>query len=107
IARDECADLMANRTQHDLNPSFENLWRSVTSFIYDPKGEVIFEVGAGGGNINSDSRMGNYDGPNVSNTSRYGAGGGGIVILPNSYYAFDYVDTRRDVTITHYQVTSP
>jgi starch-binding outer membrane protein, SusD/RagB family len=108
IARDECAELMlaANRTQHDLNPSFENIWRSVTSFVYDPKGEIIFEVGAGGGNGNSDSRMGNYDGPNVSNTSRYGAGGGGIIILPNYYYAFDSVDTRRDVTITHYQVTS-
>ena len=106
IARDECADLMANRNQHDLNPSFENVWRSVTSFIYDPKGEVIFEVGAGGGNGNSDSRMGNYDGPNLANTSRYGAGGGGIVILPNYFYAFDSVDTRRDVTITHYAVTS-
>jgi hypothetical protein len=106
IARDECADLMANRTQHDLNPSFENIWKSVTSFVYDPKGEVLFEVGAGGGNSNSDSRMGNYDGPNLNNASRYGAGGGGIQILPNYYYSFDSVDTRRDVTITHYQVTS-
>lgn len=106
IARDECTELMANRTQHDLNPSFENIWRSVTSFIYDPKGEIIFEVGAGGGNSNSDSRMGNYDGPNLNNASRYGAGGGGIVMLPNYFYAFDSVDTRRDVTITHYQVTS-
>ena len=104
IARDECAELMANRTQHDLNPSFENIWRNVTSFIYDPKGEILFEVGAGGGNGNSDSRMGNYDGPNLSNASRYGAGGGGIIILPNYYYAFDSVDTRRDVTITHYAV---
>ncbi|MBL7741895.1 MAG: RagB/SusD family nutrient uptake outer membrane protein [Chitinophagaceae bacterium] len=106
IARDECAELMNNRTQHDLNPSYENIWRSVTSFIYDPKGEIIFEVGAGGGNSNSDSRMGNYDGPNLSNASRYGAGGGGIVMLPNYFYAFDSVDTRRDVTLTHYQVTS-
>ena len=38
--------------------------------------------------------------------SRYGAGGGGIVMLPNYFYAFDSVDTRRDVTLTHYQVTS-
>ncbi len=63
-------------------------------------------MGAGGGNGNSDSRMGNYDGPNLSNASRYGAGGGGIVMLPNYFYSFDSVDTRRDVTITHYQVTS-
>jgi starch-binding outer membrane protein, SusD/RagB family len=106
IARDECADLMANRNQHTLNPNYESVWRNVTSFIYDPQGEILFEIGAGGGNGNSDSRMGNYDGPNLSNASRYGAGGGGIVILPNYFYAFDSVDTRRDVTITHYQVTS-
>jgi hypothetical protein len=106
IARDECADLMANRNQHTLNPNFEDVWRKVTSFTYDPQGEIIFEVGAGGGNSNSDSRMGNYDGPNLNNASRYGAGGGGIIMLPNYFYAFDSVDTRRDVTITHYQVNS-
>jgi len=106
IAKDESEALMARRDQHTLNPSYEDVWRKVTSFVYDPSGEIIFEVGAGGGNGNSDSRMGNYDGPNLSNASRFGAGGGGIVILPNYYYAFDSVDTRRDVTITHYQVTS-
>lgn len=106
IAKTECEELMARRDQHDLNPNYENIWRSVTSFIYDPFGEIMFEVGAGGGNGNSDSRMGNYDGPNLSNASRYGAGGGGIVMLPNFFYAFDSVDTRRDITITHYQVTS-
>ncbi len=106
IARDECKEIMDRRDQHDLNPSFVDIWRKVTAFTYDPKGEIIFEVGAGGGNGNSDSRMGNYDGPRLSNASRYGAGGGGIVMLPNYFYAFDSVDTRRDVTITHYQVTN-
>ena len=97
---------MANRNQHTLNPNYENIWRNVTSFIYDPQSEILFEVGAGGGNSNSDSRMGNYDGPNLSNASRYGAGGGGIQMLPNYFYAFDSVDTRRDVTITHYAVAT-
>ena len=106
IAMEECADLMANRNQHTLNPNYENVWKSVTSFVYDPQGEIIFEVGAGGGNGNSDSRMGNYDGPTLNNASRYGAGGGGLQMLPNYFYAFDSVDTRRDVTVTHYQVTT-
>lgn len=106
IAKDECEALMARRDQHTLNPNYENIWRNVTSFIYDPQAEIIWEVGAGGGNGNSDSRMGNYDGPNLSNASRYGAGGGGIIMLPNYFYAFDSVDTRRDVTVTHYQVTN-
>jgi starch-binding outer membrane protein, SusD/RagB family len=106
ITKKECEELMARRDQHTLNPSYEDVWRKVTSFIYDPQGEILFEVGAGGGNGNSDSRMGNYDGPNLSNASRYGAGGGGIIMLPNYFYAFDSVDTRRDVTVTWYQVTS-
>lgn len=106
IAKQECEELMANRAQHTLNPNYEDIWRKVTSFVYDPQGEILFEVGAGGGNGNSDSRMGNYDGPNLSNASRYGAGGGGIVMLPNYFYAFDSVDTRRDVTVTHYAVNS-
>jgi starch-binding outer membrane protein, SusD/RagB family len=106
IAKKECEELMARRDQHTLNPNFEDVWKKVTSFVYDPQGEIIFEIGAGGGNGNSDSRMGNYDGPNLANTTRYGAGGGGIQILPNYFYAFDSVDTRRDVTITHYQVTA-
>lgn len=105
IAEKECEELMARRDQHTLNPNFENIWRNVTSFTYDPQGEILFEIGAGGGNSNSDSRMGNYDGPNLNNASRYGAGGGGIVMLPNYFYAFDSVDTRRDVTVTWYQVT--
>ncbi|GAA4321545.1 RagB/SusD family nutrient uptake outer membrane protein [Flaviaesturariibacter amylovorans] len=104
IARDECAELMANRTQHNLNPSFESVWRNVTSFTYD--NEILFEVGAGGGNSNSDSRMGNYDGPSLNAASRYGAGGGGIFMLPNFFYAFDSADARRDVTVTTYAVAN-
>ncbi len=106
IAKTECEELLARRDQHTLNPNYENVWRSVTSFTYDPQGELMFEVGAGGGNGNSDSRMGNYDGPNLNNASKFGAGGGGVQILPNYFYAFDSVDTRRDVTITSYQVTN-
>ena len=106
IAKKECEELMARRDQHTLNPNYENIWRNVTSFTYDPQGELMFEIGAGGGNSNSDSRMGNYDGPNLSNASRYGAGGGGIIMLPNYFYAFDSVDTRRDVTVTHYAVAT-
>lgn len=105
-AKQECADIMLNRNQHTLNPNYESVWRNVTSFVYDPQGEILFEVGAGGGNSNSDSRMGNYDGPNLNNASRYGAGGGGILMLPNYFYAFDSVDTRRDVTITHFAVNT-
>ena len=106
IARDECADLLAKRGEHTLNPNFEDVWRKLTSFVYDPFGEIIFEVGAGGSNSNSDSRMGNYNGPSVNAASRFGTGGGGLLALPNYFYAFDSTDTRRDVTVTTYAIAA-
>jgi hypothetical protein len=104
IARDECAALMARRDQHTLNPDFENIWRNVTSFKYDPFGEILFEVGAGGGNSNSDSRQGNYSGVRTADGSRFGPGGGGVIVLPTYFYAFDSIDTRREVTVGTYRV---
>ena len=107
IARDECAELMANRTQHTLVPIFPDIWKKyICAFTYDPQGELIFEVGAGGANSNSDSRMGNYNGINCNVSSRYGQGGGSIQPLPNYFYAFDTLDTRRDITIGPYQVNA-
>jgi hypothetical protein len=106
IARDECAALIARRDQHTLNPNFENIWRNVASFTYDPFGEIIFEVGAGGGNSNSDSRMGQYSGTSVNSASRYGGGGGGILMLPIYFYAFDSIDTRREVTVPVYSINA-
>ena len=104
IARSECAELMARRDQHSLNPNFENVWRSLTSLTKDPFGEILFEVGAGGGNSNSDSRHGNYSGTRVDGASRFGPGAAGIQALPHYYYAFDSVDTRAAVTIGLYRI---
>jgi hypothetical protein len=104
IAKDECAELMQRRDQHTLNPDFENVWRNVTSLTYDPFGEILFEVGAGGGNANSDSRHGNYSGTRVDGASRYGPGNAGITALPTYFYAFDSVDTRRTPTIGLYRI---
>lgn len=106
IARKETSELMQRRDQHTLNPDFENIWRNVTSFTYDPFGEILFEVGAGGGNSNSDSRQGNYNGISTNSASRYGPGGGGVLMLPIYFYAFDSVDTRLNVTVGTYQVNA-
>src|SRR2546421_12006040 len=106
IARDECADLMANRSQHTLNPNFTSIWKTLSSFQYDPYGEILFETGAGGGNSTSDSRMGNYDGVRTDALSRYGPGGGGINALSIYYYAFDSIDTRMESTFGTYSVAA-
>jgi hypothetical protein len=105
IARTECVELMANRNQHTLNPSFEDIWHKyVCGLTQDPSAEIIFEAGAGGGSSLSDSRMGQYNGPVLSSDSRYGQGGGGINCLPNLFYAFDSTDRRRDVSVVLYRV---
>ncbi len=105
MARTECAELMANRNQHTLNPSFEDIWHKyVCGLLPDPYGEIIFEAGAGGGNSNADSRMGQYNGVVLSGDCRYGQGGGGIYCLPNLFYAFDSTDKRRDVSVTFYRI---
>jgi len=105
IARQECADLMARRDQHTLNPNFQDIWRRfLSSFQLDPFGEIIFEVGAGGGNSNSDSRMANYNGPRTDANSRVGTGGGGLQVVPTLFYSYDSTDVRRDVSVTFYAI---
>ncbi|MEJ6980912.1 RagB/SusD family nutrient uptake outer membrane protein [Pedobacter sp. P351] len=107
IARDECAELIARRDQHTLNATFEDVWkRYVAAFTPDPAYEIMFEVGAGGGNANSDSRMGQYNGPSINGSSRYGGGGGGVLALPNYFYAFSPLDTRRDVSVPTYAINA-
>ena len=50
--------------------------------------------------------MGNYNGISCNASSRYGQGGGSVQPLPNYFYAFDTLDTRRDITIGPYQVNA-
>jgi len=107
IARDECADLMARRDEHTLDPVFGDIWHKyLCGFQYDPWGEILFEVGAGGGNSNSDSKMGNYGSTVTATNSRYGSGIGGIAVNPQYYYDFDSLDTRRDITVSWYSVNA-
>jgi hypothetical protein len=107
IARDECADLIARRDQHTLNASFEDVWKTYVSGLKpDPAGEIIFEAASGGGNSNSDGRQGVNDGPSTNASSRVGQGLGAITMVPSYFYAFDSADTRRDVSITTYQINA-
>ncbi|MDX2048823.1 MAG: RagB/SusD family nutrient uptake outer membrane protein [Chitinophagaceae bacterium] len=109
IAKKECEELMARRDQHTLHANFQEFWvqHSDVSSSKNPSGEILFEIGAGGGNGTTDSRLGDYDGPVVNVNTRYSRGSGAIKILPTYFYAFDSVDTRRDVTITYYSIPAP
>ena len=98
IANSECADLIANRNQHTLEPTFQGLFQNyIDAHKLDPTYEVMFEVAMGGGSGAADSKLGYYDGPRVNNK-----GNSSITATPTYFYAFDPNDLRRDVTIAPY-----
>ncbi|WP_343673727.1 RagB/SusD family nutrient uptake outer membrane protein [Chitinophaga sp.] len=106
IAYDECADIMAHPEQHSLNPVYENVFKTLhTATRLDDAHELIFEIGAYGGNASTDSKLGYYNGLKHNTSSRFGGGGGGINVLPTYFYEFDSIgDCRRDVTINLFEI---
>lgn len=106
IAYDECNDVMARRDQHDLNPVYENIFKSLHSATRsDPTNELMFELGAYGAGARTDSKLGYYNGIRINSSSRFGGGGGGELAIPSYFYDFDqFGDGRRDVTIACYEI---
>ncbi|MEH6405681.1 MAG: RagB/SusD family nutrient uptake outer membrane protein [Leeuwenhoekiella sp.] len=103
IAFDECKAIMAQRGEHDLNPDYEDIFRSIHESRADNTNEIMFEVGAFGGNSKTDSKLGYYNGLRHDRASQWN-GGGGINAIPTYFYEFGRNDVRRDVTITFFQV---
>ncbi|HEY0067361.1 MAG TPA: RagB/SusD family nutrient uptake outer membrane protein [Flavisolibacter sp.] len=105
IARKECLDIM-DSGEHGLNPSFENLFRTIhNSSRQDPTNEWIFEAGAYGGNARTDSKLGYGNGIRINANSKYGTANGGVVAIPTYFYEFDSIgDSRRDVTLAWFEV---
>lgn len=105
IALEECKDIIESG-QHGLNPSFENLFKTLhTGSRMDPTNEWIFEVGAFGGNSKTDSKLGYANGIRINAASRYGTANGGVVAIPTYFYEFDSIgDSRRDVTLAYFEV---
>lgn len=100
IARDECREIITSG-KHALNPSFESVFKDyMDSHKIEVNGEVLFEVALAGGLGTTDSRLAD-SGPAVGVSSN-----GAIKLVPTYYYAFDSVDTRKDVTAADYAVTT-
>jgi starch-binding outer membrane protein, SusD/RagB family len=105
IALDECRDIIESG-QHGLNPSYENLFRTLhNSNRQDPRFEWIFEAGAYGGNARTDSKLGYANGIRINSNSSYGSANGGVVAVATYFYEFDSIgDSRRDVTLAYFEV---
>lgn len=106
IALDECKEIVANTAQHSLNPVFENVFKTLHGTRIDNEHELMFEVAAFGGNANTDSKLGYYNGIRFNSSSSYGQGGGGLNAIPTYFYDFDRRDLRRDVTIGVFEINA-
>jgi len=107
IAFDECLDIMNNRSEHSLNPSYENVFKTLHGTRLDDAHELMFEVAAFGSNATTDSKLGYYNGIRFNAASTYGTGGGGMNAIPTYFYDFDVTkDCRRDVTIGVFEITA-
>ncbi|PQA97825.1 RagB/SusD family nutrient uptake outer membrane protein [Chryseobacterium shigense] len=103
IAYDECRDII-NSGEHKLNPSYEGLFRSLHTNSQDATNEVIFAIGAFGGNSRTDSKIGYYNGLRHDDTDWKSAGG--ISAIPTYFYEFSKFDLRRDVNIAIFRVST-
>ena len=108
IAKDETNEII-NSGQHNLNPSFKDLWKNQVGSraVNDPHGELMFQATGIGRTATADTKMGYYNGPTVVNlaTQTGATGNSGVLVLPTYFYLFDSMDARRDVTCAAYSDT--
>ncbi|UKT64938.1 RagB/SusD family nutrient uptake outer membrane protein [Pedobacter mucosus] len=109
IARDECAEIMQRTDIHNLNPSFESVFRdALLGHRIEPNGEVLFEVAMAGNDADSDSKNGSYNSVPIGNgtTSIVYFGNYRNRMLPTLFYAYSQFDKRRDVSIAPFSVVN-
>ncbi|APA00313.1 RagB/SusD family nutrient uptake outer membrane protein [Flavobacterium commune] len=101
IAAQQTAEILGSSAHpHALDPSYENIWKTVCSLQQNTYNENLFEVAFGLGN-NGD--IGSLMGYEVAGNTKYGSRGfGGSYVASQAYYfySFDRDDLRRDVTLT-------
>ncbi len=105
IARQECQEIIESG-QHRLNPSFENIWKTICAYGMDLSyKEVFFEFAFGKFDV---GYMGtNYYGmSHNTNDPKYGRASSTIKSSFVYYYSFDPADARRDVSIEVYNYGS-
>jgi hypothetical protein len=105
IARQECQELMAQRSEHTLNPKFDEVFKSINELRYESSNEIMFQVGMATATANAGSKLGYYNGPRLQNANgTFGSTQGAITVAPPYFYAFDSTDTRLPITITWYTI---
>lgn len=100
MAHDECAEIIANPSQHSLLPSYKGLFKDylLAHNTNDPAGEFMMVASMAFGS-NSDSKLGIQTGTRIN-----GTGGLSVAVLPTYFYMFDSTDIRRDITCVPYEI---
>ena len=107
IAVQQTAEILGSSDHpHTLDPSYENIWKSVCGLQQNASNENLFEVAFGLGNNGDIGSLMGYD---VSGNTKYGTngfGGGYVTSQAYYFYSFDPQDLRRDVTLSWTRYTS-
>ena len=101
IANQECLEIMQS-SQHQLTPSFANIFKLLGSYAQNTAKENLFEVAFG--RLYS-GRYGYTIGMTFSyspNDPKYGRAVVAINTSPYYYYSFDPLDTRRNASVELY-----
>lgn len=104
IAYDECKDIIT-KGDHGINASFEAVFRALHDNTEDAAHEVIYAVGAFGGNAATDSKIGYYNGMRHDDASNWKSSGG-INAIPTYFYEFGKFDIRRDISVASMQINA-
>ena len=101
IASQQTAEILGNTANpHQLDPDYENIWKSVCGAKQNPFNENLFEVAFGLGNSGD---IGSLMGYEVAGGSKYGSRGfGGTYVGSHAYYFYSFTpeDKRRDVSLS-------
>lgn len=101
IASQQTAEILGSAAHpHQLDPDYENIWKSVCGAKQNPFNENLFEVAFGLGNSGD---IGSLMGYEVASASKYGSRGfGGTYVGSHAYYFYSFTpeDKRRDVTLS-------
>ena len=102
IAYDECKDIIT-KGDHGLNANYEAVFRALHDNTEDAAHEVIYAVGAFGGNAATDSKIGYYNGMRHSDNSNWKSSCG-VNAIATYFYEFGKFDLRRDITVASMQI---
>lgn len=102
IASDACKAVIT-KGENNLLSSYETVFRDLVNGRYN--NESILEFGQYGNNVNG-SAIGYTNGMFVHTSSFFGKSQPAMGVFPAFWYDFEAGDTRRDVSIANYGITS-